>query len=136
MKRAVMIIGLLAILVGAAYLVKVYTTVRANARTARLSADLDNLFAGLQQYKENVGTYPVGNNSQVAKSLMGHNPKNVIILISRKLDMNDKGEFVDTWGTPLKIYFSDSSVLVRSAGPNRRFDDSSSIDFDDYVRSN
>ena len=67
---------------------------------------------------------------------MGHNSKNVIILVSRKLDVNEKGEFTDSWGTPLRIYFSDNSVLVRSAGPNRRFDDSSSLEFDDYIRSN
>jgi hypothetical protein len=136
MKRVVLVIGLLAILAGATYLVKVYTTVRANARTAKLGADIENLFQGLQQYKENVGGYPVGSNAQVVKALMGHNAKNVIILVSRKLEVNEKGEFIDSWGTPLKLYFSDSSVLVRSAGPNRRFDDSSSIEFDDYIRSN
>ena len=136
MKRIVLVIGVLAIIIGAVYLVRVYTTVRANARTAKLSADLDNLFVGLQQYKENVGSYPVGGNQQVVKALMGHNSKNVIILVSRKLDVNEKGEFTDSWGTPLRIYFSDNSVLVRSAGPNRRFDDSSSLEFDDYIRSN
>lgn len=136
MKRVVLVIGLIAILAGATYLVKVYTTVRANARTAKLGADIENLFQGLQQFKENVGSYPVGNNATVVKALMGHNSKNVIILVSRKLEVNEKGEFIDSWGTPLKLYFSDSSVLVRSAGPNRRFDDSSSLEFDDYIRSN
>jgi hypothetical protein len=136
MKRILMILGVLAALAGAAYLVKIYTTVRANARTAKLTADIDNLFVGLQQYKESVGGYPAGGNAQVAKALMGHNPKNVIILVSRRLDTNAKGEFIDTWGTPLRIYFTDNSVLVRSAGPNRRFDDSTSLEFDDYVRSN
>jgi hypothetical protein len=50
--------------------------------------------------------------------------------------MNAKGEFIDPWGTALRIYFSDNGVLVRSAGPNRRFDDSTSIDCDDFFRSN
>ena len=136
MKRIVLVLGVLAALAGAAYLVKVYTTVRANARTAKLTSDIDYLFAGLQQYKESVGSYPTGGNAQVAKALAGHNFKNVIILVSRKLDTNEKGEYIDTWGTPLRIYFSDNSVLVRSAGPNRRFDDSTSLEFDDYVRSN
>jgi hypothetical protein len=67
MKRIVLVIGLLAIIVGAVYLVKVYTTVRANARTSKLSSDLDNLFVGLQQYKENVGSYPVGATSRSLK---------------------------------------------------------------------
>ena len=58
------------------------------------------------------------------------------ILVGRKTEVNEKGEYVDPWGTPLRIYFSDNGVLVRSAGPNRRFDDSTSMEFDDFVRSN
>jgi hypothetical protein len=136
MKRILAIIGVGVLLAGAIYLVKVYTTVNANARTAKLSDDVGNLFAGLQQYKDHIGSYPIGGNSQVVKALLGHNPKNIIILVGRKTELNEKGEFVDPWGTPLKIYFADNNVLVRSAGPNRRFDDSTSIDFDDYIRSN
>jgi hypothetical protein len=136
MKRIVLITGLLAIVAGAVWLVKFYTTVQANARTSKLSLDIDNLFAGFQQYKEHVGSYPTGNNAQIVKTMRGQNPKNVIILISRKTELNEKGEFVDPWGTALRIYFSDNNVLMRSAGPNRRFDDSTAMDFDDYIRSN
>lgn len=135
-KRVVAIIGILAILAGAGYLVKVYTTWRVNARTAKFNADVDNFFAGLQQYKENVGQYPTGSNSEIIKALQGANPKKLIILVSRKAELNDKGEILDPWGTPLRIYFSDAAVLVRSAGPNRRFDDSTVIEADDYFRSN
>jgi hypothetical protein len=56
--------------------------------------------------------------------------------VGRKNEINEKGEFVDPWGTPMKIYFSDSGVLVRSAGPNRRFDDSNVQNADDYFKSN
>jgi hypothetical protein len=136
MKKVLAVIGVLVLVAGAAYLVKVYNTQRVNARTAKLSIDIDNLFAGLQQYKEHVGSYPVGGNAQVVKALLGQNPKNVIILVSRKTELNEKGEFVDPWGTPLRIYFAENNILVRSAGPNRRFDDSTSIEFDDYIRSN
>ena len=67
---------------------------------------------------------------------MGQNAKNVIILVGRKNEVNEKGEFVDPWGTALRIYFSDAAVLVRSAGPNRRFDDSTVMEADDFIRSN
>jgi hypothetical protein len=136
MKKILAIIGVLALVAAGVYLVKLYNTQTVNARTAKLSIDVDNLFAGLQQYKDHVGSYPVGGNAQVVKALLGQNPKNIIILVSRKTELNEKGEFVDPWGTPLKIYFADNNVLVRSAGPNRRFDDSTSIEFDDYIRSN
>ena len=101
-----------------------------------MNDNIENLFVALQKYKECVGTYPVGGNAEVAKALKGQNPKNVIILVGRKTELNDKGEFMDPWGTPIRIYFSDTGILIRSAGPNRRFDDSSSMEFDDLIRSN
>jgi hypothetical protein len=97
---------------------------------------VDNLFAALQKYKERVGSYPVGSNAEVAKALQGANSKNVIVIVGRKNEVNDKGEFEDPWGTPLRIYFSDVGVLIRSAGPNRRFDDSTVLEADDFIRSN
>ena len=72
----------------------------------------------------------------MVKALKGANPKSVIILVGRKEELNAKGEFIDPWGTALRIYFADNTVLVRSAGPNRRFDDSTVQDADDYLRSN
>ena len=136
MKKILLIIGLVTVLVGVGWVVRAYSTWRVNARMSRLNDDVENLFSALQKYKEHVGSYPIGGNSEVAKALKGQNPKNVIVLVGRKTDLNDKGEFVDPWGTPIKIYFADNNVLVRSAGPNRRFDDSSALEFDDYIRSN
>jgi len=106
------------------------------AKTAKFNEDVENLFIALQKFKEHVGTYPLGSNAEIAKALMGQNAKNIIILIGRKNEVNEKGEFVDPWGIPLRIYFSDNGVLVRSAGPNRRFDDSTVKDSDDFIRSN
>ncbi len=136
MRKFIVAVGLLTILAGAGYLAKMWTNFRVQARTSKLNEDVENIFSALQKYKEHVGTYPVGGNAEVAKALKGQNPKNVIILVGRKNDLNDKGEFVDPWGTPLRIYFSDNGILVRSAGPNRRFDDSTTLECDDYFRSN
>src|SRR5262245_21667828 len=121
-KRVVIIVGVLTILAGALYLVRAYSTWRVTARSANFNEEVANLFAGLQQYKENVGQYPIGSNADIVRMLQGANPKKLIILVSRKAELNEKGEILDPWGTPLKIYFSEGSVLVRSAGPNRRFD--------------
>jgi hypothetical protein len=78
----------------------------------------------------------VGNNAEVVQALQGKNPKNVFIVVGRKMIINTKGEIMDPWGTPLRIYFSGEGVLVRSAGPNKRFDDSTVLNSDDYYRSN
>jgi len=113
-----------------------WTSYQANLKSAQFNEDIDNLFDALQRYKEKVGSYPVGNNAAVVQSLLGNNPKNLIILVGRKKDLNSKGEIVDPWGTPLRIYFAGEGVLVRSAGPNKRFDDSTVQNPDDYYRSN
>jgi hypothetical protein len=136
MKRVVLVIGFIAIVVGLAWVMRQYSAFNANARTQRFNDDVVTLFDALQKYKENVGTYPSGSNSDIAKALKGKNPKNVIILVGRKTELNEKGEFMDPWGTALRIYFSDSGILVRSAGKNRRFDDSTSLECDDFFRSN
>ena len=136
MKKVLIGIGVLTIVAGIIWASRAWTTLRANAQTARFNDDIENLFASLQKYKERVGSYPVGSNAQIAKALNGENTKNVIIMVGRKTELNEKGEFVDPWGTPLRIYFSDSGVLIRSAGKNRRFDDSTVMEADDFLRSN
>lgn len=136
MKKLFFAVILVLVLVGIVWSYKAVSNWQVNARTTAFVQDVDNLFAGLQQYKEYVGKYPVGSNADIAKALLGQNPKKLIILVNRKTDLNDKGEFVDPWNTPLRIYFYDGGVMVRSAGPNRRFDDSAVADADDYFKSN
>lgn len=136
MRKILVGIGVLTVIAGIIWASRAWSTWQVNARTAKFNEDVENLFVGLQKYKETVGSYPIGSNSQVAKALKGANPKNVIILVGRKNELNEKGEIVDPWGTPLKIYFSDNGVLIRSAGANRRFDDSTVMEADDFIRSN
>jgi hypothetical protein len=136
MRKILIAIGVLTIIVGIVWASRAWSTWQVNARTAKFNEDVENLFIALQKYKEVVGSYPVGSNGDVVKALKGSNPKNAIIIVGRKNELNEKGEFVDPWGTPLRIYFSDSGVLIRSAGPNRRFDDSTVMEADDFIRSN
>ena len=127
---------LLALIAGGIWASKAMTTVKVSAKEVRFNQDIENLFTGLQKYKERMGKYPIGSNAEVAKALNGENPKGVMVIVGKKSDLNEKGEFVDQYGTPLRIYFTDNGVLIRSAGANRRFDDSNVIDGDDYIRSN
>jgi hypothetical protein len=136
MRRILVILGLIVVIVGAGWAVQAWNAFRTNAKTAQFNSDVDDLFIALQQYKERVGSYPVGSNAEVAKSLQGNNSKGLIIIVGRKQNLNSKGEFVDPWGTPLRIYFSGEGILIRSAGPNKRFDDSTVLNPDDYYRSN
>lgn len=136
MKKILIALGVVTIIVGIVWASRAWNTWQVNARTAKFNEDVENLFVGLQKYKEVVGAYPLGSNAEIAKALKGNNNKNVIILVGRKNELNEKGEIVDPWGVPLRIYFADSGVLIRSAGPNRRFDDSTVMEADDFIRSN
>jgi len=136
MKRVLSIVGIIAVLACAGWAYQTVSKGIENAKTIQFNKDVDNLFIALQKYKEVVGGYPAGNNSDISRALKGANSKNLIILSGNKENLNDKGEYIDPWGTPLRIYFTKDSVLVRSAGPNRRFDDSSVLNSDDYYRSN
>lgn len=136
MRKILIVIGVITVIVGIGWASRAWTTLQVKARTEKFNEDVENLFIGLQKFKEVVGTYPIGSNADIAKSLKGSNAKNVIILVGRKSELNEKGEIVDPWGTPLRIYFNDAGVLIRSAGPNRRFDDSTVMEADDFIRSN
>ena len=136
MKKILVALGLATTVLGLGWASRAWSGLQVRARTEKFNEDVENLFIGLQKFKEVVGAYPLGSNAEVASALKGHNAKNVIILVGRKSELNEKGEMVDPWGTALRIYFSDSGVLVRSAGPNRRFDDSAIADSDDIIRSN
>ena len=136
MKKILVAIGLITVIGCSLWAAKTWTTLRANAKNSAFNQDVENLFAGLQKYKERIGSYPKGSNADIAKALQGQNEKSIIIVVGKKNDLNEKGEFVDPWGTPLRIYFSAEGVLIRSAGPNRRFDDSTVMEADDFIRSN
>ena len=58
-----------------------------------------------------------------------------MILSVRKSDVNDKGEILDPWGTPLNFYFSYNEVMIRSAGPNKVWEDSAIATADDQYRT-
>jgi len=134
MKKAITIGLTLLIICGIVWAAKAWSFRRTDEKIAKFNADCDSLILGIQQYKEFVGTYPTGNNISIAKALLGQTDKKVLILAVRKSDMNDKGEILDPWGTPLQFYFSHNEVMIRSAGANRVWQDSAVHLSDDLYR--
>jgi hypothetical protein len=135
MKKAlavmIIVLGVGGVLCGA----KAWIPRRIDPKILKFNMDAENLILGLQQYREFVGSYPTGNNVTIAKALLGRSEKKVLILAVRKSDMNDKGEILDPWGTPLRFYFSDNEVMIRSAGPNKVWEDSNVQTADDLYRT-
>jgi hypothetical protein len=135
MKRVLAIVIIVLGVAGVLWVAKAWTPHRVDSKILKFNADADNLILGLQQYREFVGSYPTGNNVTIAKALLGRSEKKVLILAVRKSDMNDKGEILDPWGTPLRFYFSDNEVMIRSAGPNKVWEDSNAQTADDLYRT-
>lgn len=113
-----------------------YTKRVTDKSITKFNDDAENLLMGLQQYKEFVGSYPSGNSADISKALFGQTEKKVLILAVRKSDLNSKGEILDPWGTPYQFYFSLNAILIRSAGPNKAFEDSKTFPSDDLFRTN
>lgn len=111
-----------------------WTQRRMDEKVLRFNTSAENLIMGIQQYHEFVGAYPTGNNSSITKALLGQTEKKVLILAIRHADLNDKGEIVDPWGTPVQFYFSHNEVMIRSAGPNKVWEDSAVATSDDLYR--
>ena len=136
LRRIVLVIAILLAGIGAVWGWTAASKYTRDRPVREFYREVDSLFEAFHQYKQHVGSYPSGNNADIAKALLeGQNPKKIIILAVTKAQVNDKGEIVDPWGTPLKIYFANNEVLVRSAGPNKQFEDSKTVPNDDYFRS-
>ncbi len=104
-------------------------------KIAEFQADADRLIQGLQQYKEFFKHYPTGTPAQISAALSGQGEVKVVIFATANSKKNDKGEIVDTWGTPLQFYFSHDAVMIRSAGPNKVWEDSRHPGSDDLYRT-
>ncbi len=135
MKKLLLTLLIITAVVGYYSVAKGWTFRRGDAKTAKFHSDCGNLILGLQQYKEFFGAYPEGSNVQIIKSLLGQSEKKVLILAVRGSELNDKGEITDPWGTPLQFYFSHNEVMIRSAGPNKAFEDSAVETADDLYRT-
>ena len=135
MKKFIVPIIAIVVLACAGWTAMPYLTQKTDPKVAKFNEDAESLVMGLQQYKEFVGAYPTGSLSDISKALTGQSDKKVLILVTRKSELNTKGEIVDPWGTPIKIYFNQDTILIRSAGANRVFEDSKNPRTDDLYRS-
>lgn len=90
--------------------------------------------AALDRYEATFGGFPAGDSSAVFRALRGDNPRKIIFLQCPVKSVSPDGGMLDPWGTPYKLYFSGKEPLIRSAGPNKQFDDSGQKQFDNYIR--
>ncbi len=92
-------------------------------RVPGIDTDLASIIVALREFKEEYGSYPSGSNRDIFHALLGQNPRRIFFLNLSPRKVRADGDFLDQWGTPYMIYFSGNAILVRSAGPNKTFDD-------------
>ena len=82
---------------------------------------LENVRAVFRQYHLRFGSNPVGTNPEIAATLNGRNPRQVVFLHPDDgLQVNARGELVDNWGTPFFFHqLSRTEMEIHSAGPDR-----------------
>jgi hypothetical protein len=103
-------------------------------RVRLIDLETSQIRTAFQSYEAAFGAFPTGDSAAVFRALRGDNPQEVVFLQCRAESVAPDGGMLDPWGTPYKIYFSGKEPLIRSAGPNKQFDDSGRKEFDDYIR--
>jgi type II secretory pathway pseudopilin PulG len=136
MRKVLLTVLVLAVLAagGAIAMSRSNALAKLDPNANRFQEQAESLILGLQQYKEFMGTFPTGSNAEITRSINGQGDKRVLILVGRKGEVSPKGEIVDPWGTPIQIFYSHDGVLIRSAGPNKVFEDSK-VNSDDIFRT-
>jgi hypothetical protein len=100
----------------------------------RIDLEIATVRAAIWQYEAEFGAFPTGDSREVFRALRGDNYRQMVFIAFAKASASADGNLLDPWGTPYKVYYSGKDVLVRSAGPNKRFDEAHDKQFDDYVR--
>jgi hypothetical protein len=82
---------------------------------------LANVRHAVRQFGQMFGGDPVGTNPEITSQLLGDNPRHInFIDPSAGMQVNDKGDLVDAWGTPYFFHqISGSDMEIHSAGPDR-----------------
>lgn len=83
-------------------------------------AEIDKVGLMLRDYRTLAGENPVGTNAEIMASIMGGNPKQAMLGPPEGMQLNDKGELIDRWGTPYFFHqLSRDHMEIRSAGPDK-----------------
>lgn len=91
--------------------------------TTRPEDDLQamaHVFSNLRLLVKGDAPFRMGANEEFAAALMGENAAKEVFLRAPHACLNEKGQLVDRWGTPLFFHVRDRDRIdIRSAGPDR-----------------
>ena len=82
--------------------------------------EVDKVGLMIRDYRTIAGENPVGTNAEIMASVMGGNPKEATLGPPEGMQLNDKGELIDRWGTPYFFHqLSRDQMEIRSAGADK-----------------
>lgn len=95
-----------------------------------IGKEIEALGKAMETYQSEFGKLPEGNHREVWRALRGENPsKKTFSDIERE---DDNGRLLDPWNHPYQFYVASDGFVIRSAGPDQKFDHGSGADGDDF----
>jgi len=95
-----------------------------DAKIVLCRTEIARLITATEQYQAKYGSYPPGGRREFIRSLLGDNSDKIAFVELNRSRFNPAGEFLDPWGTPYEIQITtDTNLVVRSAGKNKKFGD-------------
>ena len=121
-----------------------YKPIQKSARISTRSRMLA-LHAALLQYREDEGVFPSGTDTEIISALITRRKeyrkskhyvymeitmphKNIFGQYRVSPSLDEKGRYLDAWGTPIKIMIKGDSVLLHSFGENKKDDNGENDD--------
>ena len=89
---------------------------------SRVLEDLGEVSSAIRNYQAEYNKEPPTDPKEFFAALAGANDTGLRFLSDGRASFVS-GRRCDRWGTPYQVYYSFDGWLVRSAGPNRAFDD-------------
>lgn len=93
-----------------------------STKSGETTALINQVNAACVQYKVEYGALPPSENRRLAPILIGDNPRKIAFMEILPRHLNEKGEILDAWGTPLRITCrANDLVVIESAGSDGLF---------------
>src|SRR4051794_23509189 len=87
---------------------------------AEAMIEIDKVNLMIRDYRTIAGENPVGTNAEIMAAVTGKNPRHAKLGPPDGMQLNEKGELIDRWGTPYFFHqISRDHMEIRSAGPDR-----------------
>ena len=102
-------------------------------RTQREHNNLMEIDSAVRSYQTELNEEPPAGSADFFNSLRGNNPKGINFLVPDRTPTSHSGIRCDSWKNPYQVFRGTDGWLIRSAGPNKTFDDLSIKGLDDMT---